>query len=120
MTQARFFVTILFFIACPEVHAMTSAQTRNDFAAAQTQAAADLKTISADFNFSIRDRLATDDSAALLTAEVETLPSLEVTRPWVLHPLEPSLDVVDRESVSTVQSAELVPSNGSRDRRRRF
>lgn len=118
--QIQLLLTVLFVVAAPEVHAMTSDQTQNDFDEAAAAAAQELKTLRTDFHIAVRERHDGEDSAAVAAAEVETLPSAEVSEPWILHAGEASLDVLDGEEVGPFQSAQLVPGNGSGDGGARF
>lgn len=109
--MTRIFLTVIVFLAAfiaPEVHAM-GALTKKDLADAQSSARNELNSLKDSFQIRIADRL----------AQVETLPGLEVTEPWVLRATsetsEPLLDVADGENVGSLQSSQLNPSNRSRD-----
>ena len=75
--MTRIFLTVIVFLAAfiaPEVHAM-GALTKKDLAVAQGSARIELKNINDAFQIGVTDRL----------AQVETLPGLEITEPWILR-----------------------------------
>ena len=116
--------TSMFMMFAPDVHAMSKASAA-DLASAQATSANELKAIRDDFHVEIRDRFAKADKAildnanldstAFVSAEIETLPSAEIAAPWVLHSSDASADVLDREDVSTFETAQLVPGDGAGD-----
>lgn len=101
-----------------------NARSAADLAAASSDARSELKQLKKDFNISVHQRVASesqinraaneplDDGSMLLAAEIETLPGAEVTEPWIL-PAQTSGHVIDRESVGTFESAQLVPGDGA-------
>jgi hypothetical protein len=117
-------LTVLFMLVSPSVHAMTH-QTARDLASASEDAMNELNALNKNFDISIHNRVAAsaelptnqDNSVLVARPEVETLPGSEVAEPWVLASPEASLNVSDRKDVGPFETAQLLPSNRTGDRR---